>query len=217
MAKTVYWKKTCRRRSAVTGTEVTQMGCLAAFILAVLWLIPGCTSPSGVQEMKKEVEALKSEVATLKEKIVQLEAGQKILLGIVKGEGPEAAAPAAPKATTPEVKEGQPTMPVPSGQAAAAPLTVEELFKNKDQLIGTRVTVKGMPGPVLMHKKTLFLSGASGMVEVLYGNLADKKQVERLTAQSIETPITVSGLLSTAPGQTKEPVRLVIMADTVEF
>ena len=37
------------------------------------------------------------------------------------------------------------------------------------------------------------------------------------TAQTIETPITVSGLLSTAPGQTKEPVRLVIMADTVEF
>jgi len=68
-----------------------------------------------------------------------------------------------------------------------------------------------------MHKKTLFLSGALGMVEVLYGNLADKKQVERLTAQTIETPITVSGLLSTASGQTKEPVRLVIMADSVEF
>jgi len=217
MVKKALWKKTCRRRGAVAVTEVGRVGCLAVFILAVLWLIPGCPTPSGVQELKKEVEALKSEVATLKEKIIQLEAGQKILLGIVKGEGPQAAAPLAPHATTPGMTEGQPMMPAPAGQAAAAPLTVEELFKSKDQLLGTRVTVKGVPGPVLMHKKTLFLSGASGMVEVLYGNLADKKQVERLTAQTIETPITVSGLLSTAAGQTKEPVRLVIMADMVEF
>lgn len=217
MVKTALWKKTRRRTVVGAVTEVTRMGCLAAFILAVLWLIPGCPTPSGVQELKKEVEALKSEVATLKEKIIQLEAGQKILLGIVKGEGPKAAAPTAPSATTPEVTEGQPMMPAPAGQTAAAPLTMEELFKNKDQLVGTRVTVKGVPGPVLMHKKTLFLSGPQGMVEVLYGNLQDKKQVERLTAQTIETPITVSGLLSTAPGQTKEPVRLVIMADMVEF
>ena len=203
-------KKTCSRRGEVAVTEVGRVVYLAAFILMVLWLIPGCPNPSGEKE-------LKSEVATMKEKIIQLEAGQKVLLGIVKGEGPKAAAPATPQATTPEMAEGLPAMPTPPGQAAAAPLTVAELFKNKDQLVGTRVTVKGVPGPVLMHKKTLFLSGAPGMVEVLYGNLADKKQVERLTAQSIETPITVSGLLSTAPGQTKEPVRLVIMADTVEF
>jgi len=216
MVKTSF-KKTGEKMDTVAVTKVGRGSCLAVFILAVLWLIPGCPTPSGVQELKKEVESLKSEVATLKEKIIQLEAGQKILLGIVKGEGPQAAAPGAPSATTPEVAEGQPLMPAPAGQAAPAPLTVEELFKNKDQLVGTRVTVKGVPGPVLMHKKTLFLSGAQGMVEVLYGNLADKKQVERLTAQTIETPITVSGLLSSAPGQTKEPVRLVIMADTVEF
>jgi len=217
MMKKASWKKTYSRRGEVAVTEVGRVVCLAAFILMVLWLIPGCPNPSGEKELKKEVETLKSEVATMKEKIIQLEAGQKVLLGIVKGEGPKAAVPAVPQAVTPEVAEGQPAMPTPPGQAAAAPLTVAELFKNKDQLVGTRVTVKGVPGPVLMHKKTLFLSGAPGMVEVLYGNLADKKQVERLTAQSIETPITVSGLLSTAPGQTKEPVRLVIMADTVEF
>jgi hypothetical protein len=214
MMKKVSWKKACRKRGEVAVTEVGRVVCVAAFILTVLWLIPGCPNPSGDKELKKEVEALKSDVASMKEKIIQLEAGQKVLLGILKGESPKAAAPAAPQATTPEVAEGQPAMP---GQAAAAPLTVEELFKNKDQLVGTRVTVKGVPGPVLMHKKTLFLSGAPGMVEVLYGNLADKKQVERLTSQTIETPITLSGLLSTAPGQSKEAVRLVIMADTVEF
>lgn len=217
MVKKASWQKKVRRSGAVAVTDVGRAGCLAIFILAVLWLIPGCPTPSGVQELKKEVESLKSEVATLKEKIIQLEAGQKIILGMVKGEGPQAVVPGTPSATTLEVTEGQPTLPVPPGQPGAAALTVEELFKNKDQLLGTRVTVKGVPGPVLMHKKTLFLSGASGMVEVLYGNLADKKQVERLTAQTIETPITVSGLLSSAPGQTKEPVRLVIMADMVEF
>ena len=216
MVKTSF-KKTGERMGTVAVTKVDRVGCLAVFILAVLWLIPGCPTPSGVQELKKEVESLKSEVAALKETIIQLEAGQKIILGMVKGEGPQAAVPGAPQAATPEVTEGQPTLPVPPGQPGPAPPTVEELFKNKDQLLGTRVMVKGVPGPVLMHKKTLFLSGASGMVEVLYGNLADKKQVERLTAQTIETPITVSGLLSSAPGQTKEPVRLVIMADMVEF
>ncbi len=41
--------------------------------------------------------------------------------------------------------------------------------------------------------------------------------MERLTSQSIETPITVSGILSGAPGQGKGQVRLVIMADSVEF
>jgi hypothetical protein len=68
-----------------------------------------------------------------------------------------------------------------------------------------------------MHKKTLFLSGPGGMVEVIYGNLQDKTQVDRLTAQALETPITVSGLLSAAPGQAKKAMRLIIMADAVEF
>ena len=198
MVKKASWQKMCRRRGKVAVAEAGRVCCLAAFILAVLWLIPGCPSPSGVQELKKEVEALKSEVATLKEKIIQLEAGQKILLGIVKGEGPKGAASATPQAATPGVAEGQPLMPGPAGQAATAPLTVEELFKNKDQLLGTRVTVKGVPGPVLMHKKTLFLSGASGMVEVLYGNLADKKQVEDQNRHT-ETVVVWRAQLVTQP------------------
>lgn len=187
---------------------------MAALILAILWLTPGCPPTPGGQELKKEVEALKTEVAAIKEKLIQVEASQKTLLEMVKGtQMPKAGAPAA----TPGMEAGLPLVQSPTAPTPGTPLSVDELFKQKDQLLGARVTVKGLPGPVLMHKKTLFLQGPKGMVEVIYGNLQDKKQVERLTAQAIETPLTVSGILSAAPGQTKEPVRLIIMADMVEF
>jgi hypothetical protein len=178
--------------------------------LAILWLAPGCPPPPGNEKLNKEVETLKAEVATLKEKVDKLEAAQKVLMEMVKLKA--AVAPAAPGAAT-----ELPGLPPPPGQTAGAALTVDELFKNKDQLLGTRVTVRGVPGPVMMHKKTLFLSAPEGMVEVIYGNIQDKKQVDRITAQNIETPITVSGLLSAAPGQAKGQVRLIIMADSVEF
>jgi len=182
---------------------------LAAAILALLWLTPGCPPPPGGEDLKKEVEALKTEVATLKEKVSQVEASQKVMLEMLKLK----AAMPSPGAASTEL----PGMPAAPAQAAGTPLSLDELFKNKDQLLGTRVTVKGLPGPVMMHKKTLFLGGPGGMVEVIYGNLPDKRQVERITAQAIDTPITVSGLLSASPGQAKNQVRLVIMADSVEF
>jgi hypothetical protein len=191
------------------------VACWAALILAILWLTPGCPPPPGNEKLNKEVEALKAEVATLKDKVNKLEATQKILVEMVKT---KAAAPAAVPATpVPGMGTELPGLPPAPGQPAGTPLTVDELFKNKDQLIGTRVTVRGVPGPVMMHKKTLFLSSPAGMVEVIYGNLQDKKQVDRITAQNIETPITVSGILSAAPGQAKGQVRLIIMADSVEF
>lgn len=209
---TMFMKKACKETSVVTVTDARRAGSLAAVILMVLCLIPGCPSPAGIEEVKKEVEALKAEIATLKEKIIQFEAGQKVLMEMAKGvQQPKGATPGAPETTS----LGE-TATVP-GTQPATPLTPGELIKNKDQLIGTRVTVRGVPGPVLMHKKTLFLSAPQGMVEVLYGNLQDKKQVERLTAQTIETPVTVSGILSTAPEQSKGAVRLIIMADTVDF
>jgi hypothetical protein len=134
----------------------------------------------------------------------------------------KAATPGTPQAVpTPPAIPGMgselPGMPPPPAQTAGTPMTLEELFKNKDSLLGTRVTVRGLPGPVMMHKKTLFMSAPGGMVEVIYGNIQDKKQVDRITAQNIETPITVSGILSAAPGQSKGQVRLIIMADSVEF
>jgi hypothetical protein len=192
--------------------------CVLALIVAILWLMPGCPPPPGNEKLTKEVEALKAEVAALKDKVNKLEAAQKILTEMVKV---KTAAPAAPQALSPFGVPGAgaelPGMPPPPAQTAGTPMTMDELFRNKDHLLGTRVTVKGLPGPVMMHKKTLFMNGPGGMVEVIYGNLQDKKQVDRLTAQSIETPITVSGLLSGAPGQNRGQVRLIIMADSVEF
>jgi hypothetical protein len=194
--------------------------CLAALIVAILWLTPGCPPPPGNEKLTKEVEALKSEVAALKDKVNKLEAAQKILTEMVKAKTAAPAAPLAPAPTpfgAPGAGAELSGTPPPPAQTAGAPMTLDELFKNKDSLLGNRVTVRGLPGPVMMHKKTLFMNGPGGMVEVIYGNLQDKKQVDRITAQSIETPITVSGILSAAPGQSKGQVRLIIMADSVEF
>jgi hypothetical protein len=183
---------------------------LAAGLVALLWLTPGCPAPPADQALKKEVEALKAEVAGLKDKIVQMEATQKVLVELARGT-------ASPKVDEPKGEQLPLAQPGQPAQPAAAAMTVDELFKNQETLLGTRVTVKGVPGPVLMHKKTLFLSGPGGMVEVIYGNLQDRTQVDRLTAQALETPITVSGLLSVAPGQAQKAMRLIIMADAVEF
>ncbi len=194
------------------GGRAGRAGWLAVLILAVLWLTPGCPPPPGSEKLIKEVEALKAEVTALKEKVGQLEANQKIFMEMIK------AKMTMPPTTMPGTGGELPGFQTQAGQAPGGPLSLSDLFKNKDQLLGTRVTIKAVPGPVMMHKKTLFLEGPAGsMVEVLYGNLQDKRQVERLTSQAIETPVTVSGLLSAAPGQAKGQVRLIIMADSVEF
>jgi outer membrane murein-binding lipoprotein Lpp len=192
--------------------------CVAALILAILWVLPGCPPPPGNEKLKKEVDTLKAEVATLKEKVDKLEAAQKVLTEMVKMKTAARTAPPVPAPPgVPGMGAELPGMPPPPAQTAGTPMTVDELFRDKGHLLGTRVTVKGLPGPVMMHKKTLFMSGPGGMVEVIYGNIQDKKQVDRITAQNIDMPITVSGILSAAPGQTKGQIRLIIMADSVEF
>jgi hypothetical protein len=218
MMATGFLKKASGRLNGTAGPKPLRVGWLAALLVMVLWLIPGCPSPPGYEKLKEEVKGLKTEVANLKEKIIALEAEHKLFMEMLK-KAPPSKEPAswAPEATTPGATPG-PALQAPPEQATGAPLTVAELFENKEQYLGTRVTVKGVPGPVLMHKKAFFLSSLKGrMVEVLYGNLQDQKQVERLTSQTILTPVTVTGLLSTAPGQVKKPEQLIIMADTVEF
>lgn len=205
MAATVSLRKMWQGMAGDAG----RAGLGAALILAVLWLVPGCQPPPGTEKLTKEVETLKTEVATLKEKLSQLEGNQKIFMEMLKVKA------GAPTPAVPGAGMELPGMPPSPGQT---PLTLDELFKNQNQLLGTRVMVRGLPGPVMMHKKTLFMSGpGGGMLEVIYGNIQDKKQMERLTSQAIDTPITVTGLLSAAPGQTKNQVRLIIMADSVEF
>lgn len=178
------------------------------FVLAagILLALSACTD----QETKREVQALQTEVAALKEKLGQMEAGQKDLRDTLKNlqRPPEIAIPAAPPGLQ---------TPAPPAAPEAAPLTVSQLFKDKDRLVGTRVTVKGESGPVLMHKKILYLQSPEGMVEVFFGNMPDKKQVERLTAQAAEQPLTVTGMLSSAPGKGKDLLRLQITAESIDF
>lgn len=180
-------------------------------IILVMSLFLGfaCAPAPTDQEVQKDVQTLKTEVAALKEKIGQVEAGQKEILDRLKEPQKPREMAAPPPAMAP--------MAMPPAAPAVAAMTVSQLLKDKNRLIGTRVTVKGEPGPVLMHKKILYLQAPEGMVEVSFANLADKKQIERLTAQAIEQPVTVTGMLATAPGTSKDPPRLQILAESVDF
>lgn len=164
--------------------------------LAVLMLLSACSpAAKSDEELRKEIQALKAEITVVKEKVTHLEAGQQTILELLKK---PATAPVSPALAEPQ---------------AGQPLSVSQLIKEKDQLIGTRVTVKGLVGPVLMHHKSLFLRAPEGMVEVFFGNL-DKKLVDRLSSTVLEHPVTVTGVLNqTAKGGAK----LQITAEAVDF
>ncbi len=182
-----------------------------AAVLAPVLLVVACEQPK-VMEMDKELQGLKTELAVLKEKLAQVEAAQQKLQAELKemSRVREAVqAPAPPGALQP--------LPVLPGGPAPAALTVEQILRDKDKYMGTRVTVQGQPGPVLMHKKILYLQSPEGLLEVNFSQLADKRQLDRLTSQTIETPVTVTGMLSQAAGVGKGPARLQITAETVDF
>ncbi len=107
-------------------------------------------------------------------------------------------------------------MVVPSQPAAPAALTVAELLASKDRYLGTRVKVKGMPGPVMVHHKSLMLKGPQGMVEVLFGNLPDPKLVQSLTSTALDKPLTVTGVVNLPPAR-GAGAQLQISAEAVEF
>ena len=95
-------------------------------------------------------------------------------------------------------------------------LTVAELLTSKDRYLGTRVKVKGMPGPVMVHHKSLMLKGPQGMVEVLFGNLPDPKLVQSLTSTTLDKPLTVTGVVNLPPAR-GAGAQLQINAEAVEF
>ena len=107
-------------------------------------------------------------------------------------------------------------MAVPSQPAAPAPLSVDELLTSKDRYLGTRVKVKGMPGPVMVHHKSLMLKGAQGMVEVMFGSLTDPKLIQSLTSTTLDKPLTVSGVVNLPPAR-GAGAQLQINAEAVEF
>ncbi len=173
------------------------------FSLAVLLLAPACgpgPQPPSDESLRKEIEGLKKEVTSLKEKLAQLESGQKAILDHLKKPGapPEAGAPAE-------------ALPLP---AVAPPLTVSQLIANKDRYLGTRVTVRGPVGPVLVHHKSLLLKSPEGLVEVYFGKLPDEKVVQRLLSSTLDQPITVTGMVRPSP---KGGAKLEIDAEAVEF
>ena len=107
-------------------------------------------------------------------------------------------------------------MAVPSQPPGPETLTVAQLLAGKDRYLGTRVKVKGMPGPVMVHHKSLMLKGPQGMVEVLFGNLPDPKLVQSLSSTALEKPLTVTGVVNLPPAR-GGGAQLQINAEAVEF
>ena len=177
--------------------------CRFIVVLMALASLSACApSNQADEELRKEIQALKTQVAVLQEKLNQVQTGQQAILDLLK-QPAHAAAPIAP-------------MAVPSQPAAPDALTVDQLLASKDRYLGTRVKVKGMPGPVMVHHKSLMLKGPQGMVEVLFGNLADPKLVQSLSSAALDKPLTVTGVVNLPPAR-GAGAQLQINAEAVEF
>ncbi len=176
--------------------------------LALALALPACQPPA---TSDKELQDIKAELAAVKEKLASLEAGQKEILARLQQLQAARGVPQvpAPAPTMPQVQPAAPAVEAPQ------PLSVEQLIKDKDRYLGSRVTVKGMPGPVLVHKKSLLLKSSQGMVEVLYGGLPDQRLVTRLSSTPLDQPLTVTGVVS--PPSAKGGAKLQITAEAVEF
>ncbi len=173
-----------------------------ALIVALVFLAACEPSNQKAEELRKEVQALKAQVAAMQEKLNQLQGGQQAILEMMK-QPPQSAAPPAP-------------MAMPSPPPGPEPLTVAQLLDSKDRFLGTRITVKGVVGPVMMHHKSLMLKSPQGMVEVLFGNLPDPKLIQTLSSTPLDKPITVTGVVNLPPGR-GAGAQLQINAEAVEF
>ena len=173
-----------------------------AILMALVSLSACAPSNQAEGELRQEIQALKAQVTAMQEKLNQVQTGQQVILDLLKQPAP-APAPLAP-------------MAMPSQPPAPAALTVAELLASKDRYLGTRVKVKGMPGPVMVHHKSLMLKGPQGMVEVLFGNLPDPKLVQSLSSATLDKPLTVTGVVNLPPAR-GAAAQLQINAEAVEF
>lgn len=168
-------------------------------LLAALASLSACAPSNQAEaELRQEIQALKAQVTAVQEKLNQVQTGQQAILDLLKQP-----APVAP-------------MAAPSQPPAPAPLTVDQLLASKDRYLGTRVQVKGMPGPVMVHHKSLMLKGPQGMVEVLFGSLPDPKLVQSLSSTALDKPLTVTGVVNLPPAR-GGGAQLQINAEAVEF
>ncbi len=176
-------------------------------LIGIVLLVFACSPSNQVAEaLEKEVQDLKKEVKVLGEKLDKLETSQQALLAQMK----QPAAQPEPAALLQPPPQFQPPTSPP-------PLTVAQLLAGKEQYLGSRVTVKGEVGPVLMHHKSLLLRSPEGMVEVLFGKLPDQMQVRRLTSIPSEQPLTVTGVVSLAPKAATGAANLQINAEAIDF
>ncbi|MBM4302671.1 MAG: hypothetical protein FJ121_14315 [Deltaproteobacteria bacterium] len=172
---------------------------LIVMLMALVFLSACAPSNQAEEELRKEIQALKAQVAAAQEKLNQVQAGQQAILALLKQPAP----PAAP-------------MAAPSQPPGPESLTVAELLASKDRYLGARVRVKGMPGPVMVHHKSLMLKSPQGMVEVLFGNLTDPKLVQTLSSATLDQPLTVLGVVNLPPAR-GAGAQLQINAEAVEF
>ena len=180
--------------------------CRFIVVLMALVSLSACapSNQAAEEDLRKEIQALKAQVTAMQEKLNQVQTGQQVMLELLKQPAPAAApAPIAP-------------MAVPSQPPAPEALTVAELLASKDRYLGTRVKVKGMPGPVMVHHKSLMLKGPQGMVEVLFGNLPDPKLIQSLSSAGLDKPLTVTGVVNLPPAR-GGGAQLQINAEAVEF
>jgi len=191
--------------STVTGFPHPPVPTGVRFIVVLVALVSlSACAPSNQAEgeLRQEIQALKAQLTAMQEKLNQVQTGQQVILDLLKQPAP----PAAPLAP----------MAVPSQPPAPDALTVAELLASKDRYLGTRVKVKGMPGPVMVHHKSLMLKGPQGMVEVLFGNLPDPKLIQSLSSTALDKPLTVTGVVNLPPGR-GAGAQLQINAEAVEF
>jgi hypothetical protein len=180
---------------------------VVAGLLALLFLSACQPASKSEEELHKEIQGLKVQMAAMQEKLDRLQAGQQDILNLLKK---PVSAPAPLLPPGPMVMPSQPQPQAPES------LTVGQLLAGKDRYLGTRVTVKGMPGPVMVHHRSLMLKSPQGMVEVLFGNLPDPKLVQTLTSTPLNKPITVTGIVNLPPAR-GAGAQLQINAEAVEF
>ena len=168
---------------------------LVVMLLALVFLSACAPSNQADEELRKEIQALKAQVTAMQEKLNQVQAGQQAILDLLKQPAPVA---------------------VPSQPPGLESLTVAELLASKDRYLGARVKVKGMPGPVMVHHKSLMLKSPQGLVEVLFGNLPDPKLVQTLSSAALDQPLTVTGVVN-LPAARGAGAQLQINAEAVEF
>jgi hypothetical protein len=177
--------------------------CRFIVVLMALVSLSACAPSNQADgELRQEIKALKAQVTAMQEKLNQVQTGQQVILDLLK-QPAVAPAPIAP-------------MVAPSQPLAPEALTVAELIASKDRYLGTRVKVKGMPGPVMVHHKSLMLKGPQGMIEVLFGNLPDPKLIQSLSSAALDKPLTVTGVVN-LPAARGAGAQLQINAEAVEF